>query len=1142
VSPYRWPRRRKSPDRSARRHAWQTGGSGPVTEAAVLAARRSRAASAALRRLAAGAPGARLAPQGTADLWLPIGPSVVLKGQAYKDPRVAGRVRDLAISENGKRAYAATANGGVWFTPDEGLSWAPLGNWIATPREPSTRVAQTALTCGCLHVTFGPGDDVDLDEVYVGTGELDPFQLGTPGARNGGVGVLRLRGTTTAAVGDPFGEHWEREAPNLAGFGIYRLVRMPAFVGQVMVAATSKGVFSRTGDFAADAEWVPVEDGPLAFDAGDGIIASDALLMDNGVTSRLVVAIYGKRTGVYYSENGIAGPFDEVRLPGLEQGRISLAHTGSGLDPDRLYVLGKGPTLHRVDFRADARPVVHEVKNVPRAIFGLGDDERSEYAMAIAVDPTDSETVLIAGTGIHDSDGQWNASLFRETLTPDAHDRLEWSMSKEAQEEPYLTGTWIGRGIHADVHRICLTGVAGALHGWIACDGGIFRSVEARARATYFSRNVGLAVLEGGYVASHPTSDQFVILGTQDNGVVQRVGDSVWLHTSALTGDGGGVAFHPTSSRYFAGQYTNAEWHGNDELWSNRTLVRRTFAPPVWRDRHEDSETAESDASSFYSGVDVQAASEGSLLAKVALGTHRVWVSEDWTPSSGLQNGWVTVPSGIDPRARRKRDVRTDVPDRAFGEVIATRWARDGRLFVLHARAVLVFTPPASAGTTRWERTVLSARFSFCGDFTDADVSRPSSPYLPPLGEWSDIALDHEAGGATTCYVACTGAGWLDGSEVVEATRMDTLWWFDGAGAWWATGLRNDDVPGSTGIAAPAFAVVVDPEEPTTVYVGTALGVWRGRRATVGQPTWTWSPLNNGLPEAAVQDLSLFGKRASVKLLRAAIQARGVWELDLSDSPRPVRCLFLRSHPNDARRVVPADLTNPTLGEADVWPWYISPDIKILRETTTPPWGAEPPTEADLFEHYEAAGAPLLVRAGPSPEFADSNVSLISPLGAFAAAYMAGDETLRVHVLVHSRDVTAVPAADVNVALFIRPIPATVEEWDGVRIDDDDHTLKQAITDLLVAPVPAPWDGSVGMMPADVASPRRSPAHPVDARTPRAVTFEVDMRGAASGHYLLLAVASATVDPVSPASLPGATVKDLVLESRHAGVRVVRKL
>ena len=70
-------------------------------EVAVQARRRQQAASNAARPRA----GARGAPDLTQQhLWLPIGPTVVLGGQASGLPRVSGRMNDVHVSSDGRRA------------------------------------------------------------------------------------------------------------------------------------------------------------------------------------------------------------------------------------------------------------------------------------------------------------------------------------------------------------------------------------------------------------------------------------------------------------------------------------------------------------------------------------------------------------------------------------------------------------------------------------------------------------------------------------------------------------------------------------------------------------------------------------------------------------------------------------------------------------------------------------------------------------------------------------------------------------------------------------------------------------------------------------------------------------------------------
>ena len=75
--------------------------------------------------------------------------------------------------------------------------------------------------------------------------------------------------------------------------------------------------------------------------------------------------------------------------------------------------------------------------------------------------------------------------------------------------------TWIGEGVHADVHRLRWLPAAGAggtrLH--VACDGGIFVSAAGGDLTTFAARNTGLGSTEAGYLDSHPTSDGPVLIG-----------------------------------------------------------------------------------------------------------------------------------------------------------------------------------------------------------------------------------------------------------------------------------------------------------------------------------------------------------------------------------------------------------------------------------------------------------------------------------------------------------------------------------------------------------------------------------------------------------------------------------------------------
>src|SRR4029077_21248171 len=124
------------------------------------------------------------------------------------------------------------------------------------------------------------------------------------------------------------------------------------------------------------------------------------------------------------------------------------------------------------------------------------------------------------------------------------------------------------------------------------------------------ARNTGMAVLECGYLATHPLVDGYMLAGTQDNGTLERIGDTLWR--VRFSGDGGGVAFNPAAPQRVIYQYTNADW--NDDGGG-------AFVRPVYRSNSTITagrvpEQAEDAGAGFYSGVDAVLASAG--VARVA--------------------------------------------------------------------------------------------------------------------------------------------------------------------------------------------------------------------------------------------------------------------------------------------------------------------------------------------------------------------------------------------------------------------------------------------------------------------------------------------------------------------------------------------
>jgi hypothetical protein len=269
-------------------------------------------------------------------------------------------------------------------------------------------------------------------------------------------------------------------------------------------------------------------------------------------------------------------------------GRMSLAVNDDG---NTVYVLGEADTtpgsngglvahLWRISNPAVAAPAAHTaapLSGVP-ASNHLWPGQR-DYDQAIMVTTFDAgagsrrDRVHIGGSLIWLRN--WNASIWAfdvngTALVPAPGISDQPAGVHHGADRPGL----IGNAIHPDVHALRkATNADGVTRQvWVACDGGVFVSLRNGQSNTFASRNVGLASIEAGFVASHPASSHFAMLGCQDNGRQVRVGDTVWEVKTTMQGDGGGVIFHPLQSHYVMGQFTRGSWACDPSSDNNRWL------------------------------------------------------------------------------------------------------------------------------------------------------------------------------------------------------------------------------------------------------------------------------------------------------------------------------------------------------------------------------------------------------------------------------------------------------------------------------------------------------------------------------------------------------------------------------------------
>jgi hypothetical protein len=571
----------------------------------------------------------------------------------------------------------------------------------------------------------------------------------------------------------------------------------------------------------------------------------------------------------------------------------------------------------------------------------------------MAVDPSNPGTVVLGGCTFAaiSADG----SPLQNTPGVDDAAVLHCTVS------PTLTfaATMIGVGVHADVHDVKFA--KGGARLFASSDGGVYRSDSPTKLAGFTDCTTGLSISEANYTASHPTCEGFVVAGLQDNGVISRVSNGVWRNVAL--GDGGGVAYEPINPERYVRQHNKGFWEASDGSFKSDAMLKRggVFAK------------GEHKASAFYSQAASIAHHRTAVppappdVGQLIIGTRRVWYTENF------DGKWFSLPTGNDPLPADKKFKIDD-----FGEPITVcRWQSPDVAWILGEGKLMRYsrTPGSDAAKApgTWKADDIIKR----GVKNKKDQTSADGP-IRDSAIWTDVAVNFNALPGPDGVSGTKGSVYLGTIGHPQRAEVDTLWWFNGDSKWFATGLRNE-------VPAPVTAIACDPDHPGEVFVGTTVGVWRGTRIATA-PGWLWEKLVNGLPEAAVEDLSIFS-HDGLRLLRAAIAARGAWELRL-DKANVDDLTYLRAHDDDLRYRARAletkrDLKTPRS-------WHASPDVRPRLAAYVPP---KPPPltrtktapgSADDLRRFQAAlrsakGDP---RVRPTGEWDDYFNEVLRDLGA----------------------------------------------------------------------------------------------------------------------------------------------------------------
>ena len=441
---------------------------------------------------------------------------------------------------------------------------------------------------------------------------------------------------------------------------------------------------------------------------------------------------------------------------------------------------------------------------------------------------------------------------------------------------------------------------------WVATDGGVYRSTARGANGTFVARNDGLAVLECGYIACHPENDGGVVIGLQDNGTQRRIGETAWRQDA--WGDGGGLAFDVTTPHRHVARNTDTHW--SNGLGSPLRPVRRTGHPAAtWK--------TEDDASAFYSApstIAVTRRRRSWRSGPTASGTRRTGARRggrcrrEGTPTS--------TPGPTPPRQQRAR--------RPAGRLHPAMPLGDAdRLWVMTSSALFHYQRDAAG---QWAQAQLAVNpvLSRRGRRAASLVTRwppGRSPRVGPGSTWRSTERRRRR---------CARHPVPGDDGVAAAADSDQLFWFDGAG--------RGAAPACAATTAAALAVAVEPghaESSTSVRRSASSGPAGDGRDHAALDV---EALDNGLPDVAVHDLSIYSRERGPPAA-AATESRGVWELDLAGAV--ALRTYLRVHEYDTRRRLPTALGQPFVAKVPTrphrprsCPWTtrgMPPDVGCIR-------------------------------------------------------------------------------------------------------------------------------------------------------------------------------------------------------------------
>ena len=413
--------------------------------------------------------------------WTSMGPSSSPGG--YEG---IGRINCVAFRPGDNNTYyAGSPSGGLWKTTDNGSTWTVL-----TDNNAVLGVSDAVVLAGSTPAT---------DTIYIATGDRDGGSMWLLGsgnyADNNSIGILKSTdgGTTWNTTGLSFTADQQMM--------VNRLIVDPTN-HNILYAAVSDGVYKTTD---AGVTWSKITN----------IIFVDLEFKPNNNQ----VIYGGNKIGYIFKSNDGGATWSEVLNKYADNGRrVNLAVSPN--NPNVVYAVmtntigGLYGVYKSTDSGASFSLVYNSTNLLDWKTDGSGAKGQGDYDLAIAVSPTDVNTLYVGGVNTHkstDGGSTWNAVNC-------------WTSSSTYNKN----GAPV---VHADKHMLKFRTSDNTL--FETNDGGIFYTADGGSNWT--NKTNGIVPSQIYRLSNAVTSSTEVITGLQDNGT-KLLSGGTW--NLALGGDG----------------------------------------------------------------------------------------------------------------------------------------------------------------------------------------------------------------------------------------------------------------------------------------------------------------------------------------------------------------------------------------------------------------------------------------------------------------------------------------------------------------------------------------------------------------------------------------------------------------------------